>query len=98
MPSTTDRVVAMENMFSSDGWKKYYTPELQTMRGALLELLVYDEADEATMKGRQHCLRLLDEILAVEKAVADQRQGLAEQPQEAANSVVQSAHATNPND
>jgi len=93
MPSKADHVFALQNMFSSDGWSKYYIPELTTMRDGLVQLLVYDEADEATMKGRTHCIRLLDEILGVEDRIAAEAAELAADRQEAANPMVQSPDA-----
>jgi len=90
MAGKPEYIFAMQNMFTSDGWRRFYIPELQEMRRTLTELLIYDDTDEATMKGRTNCIRLLDEILTVEERVNKEAIDLKENPQEAANPMVQS--------
>ena len=91
MASTSDRVNALQTMFASEGWRKYFVPELQAVReGMLFELIYSDDSPEA-MRGLAKAIQFADIVLSCETTTQAEAQAILDDPQEAENSVVHSA-------
>jgi hypothetical protein len=77
----------MQAMFRTEGWRKYFAPELARLRAQKIDEMVYAAADPLGMVGLREAIKVLDELLNLEASVRVDAAAVRNDPEEAANVV-----------
>lgn len=77
----------MQLMFRTDGWRKYFAPELARLRAQKVDEMLYSAPDFLVLSGLREAIKVLDELLGLEQAVAIDRTAVDTDVAEAGNVV-----------
>lgn len=81
MATAVRYIEELNGMFMSGGWREHFIPRMKALRQEAIEALCYDVEGMDEVHGCRKAIRILDDIIGLEKEVSKLRQQIEANPE-----------------